>query len=286
MMRPGPPGTLLAARDKAEPFPPAPPVDLPMPEGGGDRNAVPLYVLPNARAVNHFLPDMPLRGSSMRSLGGYLNVFAIESTMDELARRAGQDPVDFRLRHLQDERAKAVITTAAERFGWKNRPKPPAGGGYGFAFARYKNLEAYCAIALEIAIDADTGRVLVTRVVAAVDTGQVVNPDGVRNQIEGGIVQATSWTLFEGVRFDRRRITSVDWAAYPILRFSRVPRAVEVHIIPRPGLPFLGAGEAAQGPMGAALGNAIRDASGQRLATLPLDASRIRHAMMDPPPLR
>ncbi|MFG1249473.1 xanthine dehydrogenase family protein molybdopterin-binding subunit [Xanthobacter flavus] len=286
MMRPGPPGTLLAARDKAEPFPPAPPVDLPMPEGGGDRNAVPLYVLPNARAVNHFLPDMPLRGSSMRSLGGYLNVFAIESTMDELARRAGQDPVDFRLRHLQDERAKAVISTAAERFGWKNRPKPPAGGGYGFAFARYKNLEAYCAIALEIAIDADTGRLLVTRVVAAVDTGQVVNPDGVRNQIEGGIVQATSWTLFEGVRFDRRRITSVDWAAYPILRFSRVPRAVEVHIIPRPGLPFLGAGEAAQGPMGAALGNAIRDASGRRLATLPLNASRIRHAMMDPPPLR
>lgn len=286
MMRPGPPGTLLAARDKAEPFPPAPPVDLPMPEGGGDRNAVPLYVLPNARAVNHFLPEMPLRGSSMRSLGGYLNVFAIESTMDELARRAGQDPVDFRLRHLQDERAKAVITTAAERFGWKDQPKPPSGGGYGFAFARYKNLEAYCAIALEIAIDADTGGLLVKRVVAAVDTGQVVNPDGVRNQIEGGIVQATSWTLFEGVRFDRRRITSVDWAAYPILRFSRVPRAVEVHIIPRPGLPFLGAGEAAQGPMGAALGNAIRDASGRRLATLPLDASRIRHAMMDPPPLR
>ncbi|MFG1213134.1 molybdopterin cofactor-binding domain-containing protein [Xanthobacter flavus] len=286
MMRPGPPGTLLAARDKAEPFPPAPPVDLPMPEGGGDRNAVPLYVLPNARAVNHFLPDMPLRGSSMRSLGGYLNVFAIESTMDELARRAGQDPVDFRLRHLQDERAKAAITTAAERFGWKDRPKPPAGGGYGFAFARYKNLEAYCAIALEIAIDADTGRLLVTRVVAAVDTGQVVNPDGVRNQIEGGIVQATSWTLFEGVRFDRRHITSVDWAAYPILRFSRVPRVVEVHIVPRPGLPFLGAGEAAQGPTGAALGNAIRDASGRRLATLPLDASRIRHAMMDPPPLR
>ena len=286
MMRPGPPGTLLAARDKAEPFPPAPPVDLPMPEGGGDRNAVPLYVLPNARAVNHFLPEMPLRGSSMRSLGGYLNVFAIESTMDELARRAGQDPVDFRLRHLQDERAKAVITTAAERFGWRNRPKLPGGGGYGFAFARYKNLEAYCAIALEIVIDADTGRLLVTRVVAAVDTGQVVNPDGVRNQIEGGIVQATSWTLFEGVRFDRRRITSVDWAAYPILRFSRVPRAVEVHIVPRPGLPFLGAGEAAQGPTGAALGNAIRDASGQRLATLPLNAGRIRHAMMDSPPLR
>ncbi len=279
MMRPGPPGTLLAARDIADPFPPALPVDLPMPEGGGDRNAVPLYVLPNARAVNHFLPEMPLRGSSMRSLGGYLNVFAIESTMDDLARLSGQDPVDFRLRHLADERARAVITEAAERFGWKGRPKAPAGSGYGFAFARYKNLEAYCAIALEIAIDQDTGRTVIQRAVAAVDTGQVVNPDGVRNQIEGGIVQATSWTLFESVRFDRRRITSIDWASYPILRFAHVPRHIEVHIVDRPGLPFLGAGEAAQGPTGAAIANAVRDVTGQRLRTLPLDAATVRAAM-------
>ena len=279
MMRPGPPGTLLAARDIADPFPPAPPVDLPMPEGGGDRNAVPLYVLPNARAVNHFLPEMPLRGSSMRSLGGYLNVFAIESTMDDLARLSGQDPVDFRLRHLADERARAVITEAAERFGWKGRPKAPAGSGYGFAFARYKNLEAYCAMALEIAIDQDIGRTVIQRAVAAVDTGQVVNPDGVRNQIEGGIVQATSWTLFESVRFDRRRITSIDWASYPILRFAHVPRHIEVHIVDRPGLPFLGAGEAAQGPTGAAIANAVRDVTGQRLRTLPLDAATVRAAM-------
>ncbi|MBB3773321.1 CO/xanthine dehydrogenase Mo-binding subunit [Angulomicrobium tetraedrale] len=280
MMRPGPPGTLLAARDIAHPFPPPPPVDLPMPEGGGDRNAIPLYVLPNARAVNHFLPEMPLRGSSMRSLGGYLNVFAIESTMDDLARLAGQDPVNFRLRHLKDERAIAVITTTAERFGWKERPRPPAGSGYGFGFARYKNLEAYCAVALEIAIDQDTGRTVILRAVAAVDTGQVVNPDGVRNQIEGGIVQAASWTLFEGVRFDRRRVTSVDWAAYPILRFAHVPRAVEVHVIDRPGLPFLGSGEAAQGPTGAALANAIRDVTGARLRALPLDAAKVQAAML------
>ncbi|MCB4767668.1 molybdopterin-dependent oxidoreductase [Ancylobacter sp. Lp-2] len=276
MMRPGPPGTLLAAREKADPFPPPPPVDLPMPEGGGDRNAIPLYVLPNARAVNHFLPEMLLRGSSMRSLGGYLNVFAIESTMDDLARLSKQDPVAFRLRHLADERAKAVIITAAERFGWDGRPKLPAGGGYGFGFARYKNLEAWCAVALEISIDQDTGRTIVERATAAVDTGQVVNPDGVRNQIEGGIVQATSWTLFEGVRFDRRRITSIDWAAYPILRFAHVPRAIDVHIVDRPGLPFLGAGEAAQGPTGAAIANAVRDATGQRLHALPLDAAKIR----------
>ncbi|QIB34328.1 xanthine dehydrogenase family protein molybdopterin-binding subunit [Ancylobacter pratisalsi] len=278
MMRPGPPGTLLAARDIANPFLPAPPVDLPMPEGGGDRNAVPLYVLPNARAVNHFLPQMPLRGSSMRSLGGYLNVFAIESTMDDLARLSGQDPVAFRLRHLRDERASAVITLAAERFGWNGRPTLSAGSGYGFAFARYKNLEAYCAIALELAIDQDTGRTVVQRAIAAVDTGQVVNPDGVRNQIEGGIVQATSWTLFEGVRFDRQRITSVDWASYPILRFAHVPRRVEVHLVERPGLPFLGAGEAAQGPMGAAIANAIRDITGTRLRALPLDAAKVRAA--------
>ncbi len=280
MMRPGPPGALLAARDIANPFPPAPPIDLPMPEGGGDRNAVPLYVLPNARAVNHFLPQMPLRGSSMRSLGGYLNVFAIESTMDDLARLSGQDPVAFRLRHLADERAKAVIMATAERFGWDKRPALPAGSGYGFGFARYKNLEAYCAIAVEVSIDQDTGRTLVQRAVAAVDTGQVVNPDGVRNQIEGGIVQATSWTLFEGVRFDRRRITSVDWAAYPILRFAHVPRSIEVHIVERPGLPFLGAGEAAQGPTGAAIANAIRNITGARLRALPLDAAKVRTAIM------
>lgn len=278
MMRPGPSGTLLAARDKSDPAPPAPPVALAQPEGGGDRNAIPLYRLPNARVVHHFLPYMPLRGSSMRSLGGYLNVLAIESTIDDLARASGQDPVALRLRLLTDERAQAVIAKAAADFGWAGRPPLPKGGGYGFAFARYKNLEAYCAIAMEIVIDPEAGDVRVRRVSAAADTGEVVNPDGVRNQIEGGLIQSMSWTLFEEVTFDRRRVTSFDWSSYPILRFSSVPERVEVAILDRPGAPFLGVAEAAQGPTGAALANAIRDASGRRLRQLPFTPARIRAA--------
>jgi CO/xanthine dehydrogenase Mo-binding subunit len=276
MMRPGPPGALLAAREIAEPFPPAPPVALAQPEGGGDRNAIPLYAFPTAKIVHHFLPDMPLRGSSMRSLGGYLNVLAIESTVDDLARAAGWDPVAFRLRHLTDARASAVVEAAAQRFGW-GRGAPRAGRG--FAFARYKNLEAYCAVAVEITVDRETGQVGIERVVAAVDTGEVVNPDGVANQIEGGLLQATSWTLFERVAFDRTRVASVDWSAYPILRFSAVPRSVEVHIVAQPDQPFLGVAEAAQGPAGAALANAIRDATGRRLRDLPLTAGKIKAAL-------
>ena len=278
MMRPGPAGALLAARGLAAPFPPAPAVALAQPEGGGDRNAIPLYAFPNAKVVHHFLPDMPLRGSSLRSLGGYLNVHAIETTMDDLARASGEDPVAFRLRHLDNARARAVIETAADKFGWDRRAKLPPGGGYGFAFAQYKNLEAYCAVALELSVERETGKVQIARVNAAVDTGEVVNPDGVRNQIEGGIIQSASWTLFERVRFDRTRITSVDWSAYPIMRFANVPQAIDVHIVNQPGAPFLGAGEAAQGPTGAALGNAIRDAIGCRLRDLPLTAERIKTA--------
>lgn len=279
MMRPGPPGNLLAARDIAKPFPPGPPVALAQPEGGGDRNAIPLYAFPNARVVHHFLPDMPLRGSSMRSLGGYLNVLAIESTMDDLARLSGQDPVAFRLRHLTDERARDVVETAASRFGWASRPALPSGGGYGFGFAQYKNLEAYCAVALDITVERETGRVQIGRVVAAVDTGEIVNPDGVRNQIEGGIIQSASWTLFEGVIFDRSRVTSVDWSAYPIMRFGSVPASIEVHLVERPDTPFLGVAEGAQGPAGAALANAIRDATGHRLTELPFTADRIKAAI-------
>lgn len=278
MMRPGPPGTLLAARLKADPVAPAPPVELAQPEGGGDRNAIPLYSIPNARVISHFLRDMPLRGSSMRSLGGYLNVLAIESTMDDLARASGQDAVAFRLRHLDDPRAREVVETAASRFGWAPHFEGPSGAGRGFAFARYKNLEAWCAVAVEVVVERETGRVRVKRMVAAVDTGQVVNPDGIRNQVEGGLLQALSWTLFERVTFDRTRVTSVDWSAYPILRFGDVPDSVEVHIIDRPNDGFYGVAEAAQGPSGAALANAIRDATGLRLHELPFTASRIRAA--------
>ena len=271
---PGGAGALLGAQLLAEPFAPPEPKPIPLPEGGGDRNALPLYAFENAHVTHHFVPEMPLRVSAMRALGAYANVFSIESFMDELARGSGQDPIAFRLRHLDDPRAIAVIEKARDEAGWAARAKAP-GTGRGFAFARYKNLAAYCALAVEVEVDRDTGRIRLARAVAAVDGGQIVNPDGLRNQIEGAILQATSWTLFEEVGFAADGIGSVDWATYPILRFDAVPDSVEVHLIDRPGQPFLGCGECGQGPTGAALANAVADATGVRLRDLPLTREKV-----------
>ncbi len=282
-LRPSKGGLFIQNAALPEPLPVPPPAPIPMPEGGGERNSNPLYSFPNARVVSHFLPEMPLRVSAMRSLGAYLNVFAIESFMDELAAEAGADPVAFRLRHMQDERARAVIQAAADRFGWpaaaERVPSSRNGAGRGFAFARYKNLGAYCAVALDLKVERETGRIQIGRVVAAVDSGQPINPDGIRNQIEGAIVQSASWTLYEQVRFDRRHVTSRDWSGYPILRFPAVPESIEVHIVDRPGLPFLGTGEAGQGPTAAAIANALYDAAGVRLPDLPLSHARVKDAI-------
>ncbi|WGS20542.1 molybdopterin cofactor-binding domain-containing protein [Bradyrhizobium sp. ISRA463] len=278
-MRPGGAGALLAAQHMARAFAVPAPKPLPLPEGGGDRNAIPLYNFPNAHVVHHFIPAMPLRISAMRALGAYHNVFSLESFMDELAGLAATDPVEFRLKHLDDPRGRAVIEKAAEGFGWKPGQTAPPNRGYGFAFARYKNLAAYCAIASEVEVDRETGRARLVRAVAAVDAGQVVNPDGITNQIEGAIVQSSSWTLYESVSFDEARITSIDWQTYPILRFSAVPDRIDVHIINRPGQPFLGAGETGQGPAAASLANAIAHATGKRLRDLPLSRKRIKEAI-------
>src|SRR5882724_3989392 len=278
-MRPGGAGSMLAAQHMAQPFAVPAPKPLPLPEGGGDRNAIPIYTFPNAHVVHHFIPAMPLRISAMRALGAYHNVFSIESFMDELAIAAGADPVEFRLKHLDDPRGRGVIEKAAQGFGWPKGQKAPPGRGFGFAFARYKNLAAYCAIATEVEVNRETGRPRLVRAVAAVDSGQVVNPDGLINQIEGAIVQSMSWTLYEAVTFDDTRITSVDWQTYPILRFDSVPDSIEVHIINRPGLPFLGSGETGQGPAAASIANAIADATGKRLRHLPLTRKRIKDAI-------
>ncbi len=273
--RPGAAGNLLAATHLALPFTPPPPRPIPLPDGGGDRNAIPLYTLPNARIVNHFVPAMPLRVSALRSLGAYLNVCAIECFIDELAGAARTDAVLFRLKHLKDPRARDVIRIAAERFGW-SAYRRQAGRGRGFAFARYKNSAAYAALAVEVDVRRDTGQIRIMRAIAAVDGGEIVNPDGVRNQIEGGIVQASSWTLAEEVTFNRTRVTSLDWGGYPILRFPEVPERIDVMIVDRPGAPFLGIGEVAQGPAAAAIANALADATGVRMRELPLTPARIR----------
>jgi nicotinate dehydrogenase subunit B len=277
--RPGGAGALIPARHIEGAFTPETPELSISANGNGDRNADPkFYLLPNKRVLWHFLSDMPLRVSALRALGAYANVFAIESFMDELALAAEADPVEFRLRHMEDERARAVVETAAERFGWSDEALP-AGRGRGFGFARYKNSAAYLALAVEAEVERETGRVRIVRAVSAIDSGEIVSLDGIRNQTEGGILQAISWTLYEAVTFNNTRITSTDWASYPILRFASVPDSVEVHVIDRPGEPFLGTGEAAQGPAAAAVGNAVRHAIGKRLYDLPLTRERVKAAI-------
>jgi len=283
--RPTTAGGLLAGAEVEPPFAPPRPRPIPMPEGGGARNGNPIYSLPNAFGTYHFVKRMPVRVSALRGLGAQMNVFAIESFMDELAQAAGADPVAFRLAHLHDERARDVVKLAAERFGWATR-----GHGTGFAFARYKNLASHCAVAMEVRVDLDSGEIEVPRVVAAVDAGEAVNPDGIRNQIEGGIVQALSWTTHEAVGFDATSRneaagfdatyrTSFDWSSYPILRFPAVPGRIDVHVIDRPRQPFLGTGEAAQGPASAALANAVAHSLGVRLRDMPFSPERVKAAL-------
>jgi CO/xanthine dehydrogenase Mo-binding subunit len=272
--RPGRQGrvNLLAAWHLAEPAAPY----LPR-SGGEDRNAVPLYDFPNQQVVRHLIPEMPLRTSALRTLGAYGNVFALESFMDELALAAGADPVAFRLRHLRDPRARAVIETAAARAGWQPGFKSDGTHGRGFGFARYKNTACYVACVADVVVDRRTGEVRVTRVVAAADAGQIINPNGLAMQIEGGIVQSASWTLKEAVRYDRTQVTSRDWAGYPILTFPEAP-GVEVHLLNRPDEKPVGSGEASSGPAAAAIANAVGNALGRRVRDLPLAPERIRAA--------
>jgi CO/xanthine dehydrogenase Mo-binding subunit len=267
--------TLLAASQLAKPYERFVAVNPPLAGGGGsERNAVPFYDFPSWRITNHRLLTMPIRTSALRTLGAFANVFAIESFIDELAAETGEDPLAFRLRHLKDARARAVLEAAASRAGWSTRGKRD-GVGHGIGFARYKNFGAYCAVVAEVEGTAD---IRVRRLVVGIDVGEVINPDGVTNQMEGGAIQATSWTLKEAVRFDRARVTSDTWEAYPILRFSEVP-AVEVEIIARPEEKAVGAGEAAHGPTAAAIGNAVFAALGVRVRDLPITRERIIAAM-------
>jgi len=263
----------LAHLAGGRPMPPAP--DGP-PTGamGSTRNAVPGYHIPDLEVVRHRLLTMPVRTSSLRSLGAFLNVFAIESFMDELAECAGADPVQFRLAHLTDPRAVRVIEEAAALAGWAGRPRED-GLGYGVGYARYKGLAGYCAAVAEVAAEND---VRVRRLWLAVDVGTVINPDGVVNQVEGGAIQSTSWATRERVTFDRARITSVNWDTYPVLRFTEAP-GVAVRIVAAPGQPETGAGEIAQGPVAAAIGNALADATGARVRDLPLTREQVIRAI-------
>ena len=269
----------LAPRYLAEPVPePARAPNLTA-NGGIHRNATPPYAFPATRIVKHLVHDLPLRVSALRTLGAYANVFAAESFMDELAHAAGADPLDYRRRHLVDARTRAVLDAAAERLGWTARRAgtgPRDGSGRGIAVARYKNAKSYCAVAVETRVG-DDAVVHLLRAVIAADAGEIVDPDGLAAQLEGGFVQAASWTLLEAVAWDRDGITSRDWESYPILRFDAIPE-VETVLLDRPGEPFLGAGEASCGPAGAAIANAVFDATGIRARRLPLTPEHLREA--------
>lgn len=225
---------------------------------------MPLYRLPALCVRMRTVTEMPIRASAMRGLGAPVNVWAIESVVDELADLAGADPLAFRLRHLDDQRAAAVLREAAGMAGWAGRERRE-GAGLGMAVARYKNLGGWCAVFAEVEADEV---VRARRLWIAADLGEVVNPDGAANQLEGGAIHATSQALKEAVRFDRRRITSDHWDAYPILRFSEVPR-MEVRLMERPEQPPLGAGEPSFGPTVAAIANAIHDALRVRARRMP-----------------
>jgi nicotinate dehydrogenase subunit B len=243
--------------------------------GGATRNAHALYDLPHHRLVHHRLIDVPVRTSSLRGLGAYANVFAIESFIDELAELTGEDPVAYRLSLLSDPRARRVVETAAG-MGWPRDASESSGKARGFGFARYKNRAAYMAAVAEVSVDEE---VRLTRVWACVDAGLVINPDGAANQIEGGIVQAASWVLKEQVRFADGGVATTTWDDYPILRFSEVPE-IDIRFIDAPHEPALGVGEAAMGPTAAAIGNAVARALGTRIRDLPLTRERIMATLL------
>lgn len=247
------------------------------------QNADPPYAADNVKVLVHWLKDAPLRPAPLRSPGKPANCFAVESFIDELAAAARVDPVEFRLRGLSDARGLEVIKRTAALMKWQPRPSPgpdkdaPIARGRGLAYVHYKHDETYVAMGMEVAVERSTGKITVERVTCVHDCGQIINPNGVRAQVEGCILQTLSRALKEEVKFDRSRVLSVDWSTYPILTFSEAPK-LEIELIDRPTVPPVGAGEAACTPVGAALANAIHDACGVRLRTVPFIPERLKAA--------
>jgi len=279
-MRPGRPDgiNLLGSWYLADAKQPGPARHAAQPNGAGDRNAITRYDFPRQRTTHHLIMENPVRTSALRALGAYANVFAIESFMDELAAAAGIDPVAFRLSHITDERERAVIEAVATAAAWKPGEEGRGRRGRGIGYARYKTVATYCAVIAEVEVDRTTGIVKVPRIWTSADAGQIINPDGLTNQIEGGAIQSASWTLHEHVRFDRNGILSQDWMSYPILTMPDMPR-VETVLIDRPNERALGVGEAAQGPTAAAIANAFAAATGRRIRELPLTPERVKAAL-------
>jgi nicotinate dehydrogenase subunit B len=270
-------GTMLAHEALPNPPPPAKASDPPEANGGGGtRNGFPLYDFAAKRVIHHLALATPVRTSSLRGLGALPNVFALECFMDELAERAGVDPVAYRLSLLSDPRARYLIENVAERCLWAARGPVATGRGLGLAWSRYKNKAAYACVAVELEVDLD---ITLRRVWCAADAGLVINPDGARNQLEGGIIHAASMTLKEQVTLDGEGITSVDWDRYRIMTFSEVPE-IDTVLVHNPDQPTLGMGECTFGPTAAAIGNAVAHALGVRIRDMPLTRERIAAALV------
>jgi CO/xanthine dehydrogenase Mo-binding subunit len=256
-------------------MPEPPPGDVPESNGGGaTRNGEPLYDIAAKRMIHHLITEPPVRTSSLRGLGAMPNVFAMECCIDELAERAGKDPVAYRLSLTADQRARAVIEKAAALARWNPNEPGGTGHGRGFAFSRYKNRAAYAAVVVELDVAEE---IRLAHVWCACDAGLVVNPDGVLNQLEGGVIQSASWVLKEQVRFDSGAaagIASFDWETYPVLKFSEVPE-IDIKLINTKDEVPLGVGEVTAGPTAAAIGNAVSHALGARIRELPLTRERI-----------
>lgn len=281
--RPGPdkagPKRLLATHHVEDPLPsfvPEPALSASM--AGIHRGAYPYYTISHPRVVKHLVHDLPMRTSTLRTLGSFANVMAIETTMDQLAQAAGKDPVDFRLANLNDERAKAVIRMVSDAAGWKG-PRQEDGHGRGFAFARYNNRKAYAAVVADVFIG-DDADLRFRKVTIAVDAGEIIDRDSLSLQIEGGAIQAASWIRYEEVLYDQDGIISRDWDSYPIMRFDNTPEIVVV-LMDRPGEKPMGPSECSLSPTGAAISNAVNDAIGLRMSRMPFTPEAIRKSMME-----
>lgn len=245
------------------------------------QNGDPPYAVPALEVAVNWLADAPLRPSNIRAPGKIANTFAVEGFFDELCASAKVDPLLARLQTMTDLRGLAVLTRAASLLRWQPRPSPGPGGlGRGIAYVHYKHAETYVAIAMEAGIDKDSGHIRVRRVACAHDCGLIINPDAVRLQVEGAIIQTLSRTLLEEVVFDTKAVTSTDWASYPILGFAEMPD-IQVDLVDQRHLPPLGAGEAAAAPVAAALANAVFDACGARLRTVPFTPERVKAALAE-----
>jgi nicotinate dehydrogenase subunit B len=275
--RPGGGANLLAAEALPNPPPVPAPIDVPEAAGGGaTRNAEPLYDIPTKRIVHHLVTEVPRRTSALRGLGAMPNVFALECFIDELAERAGKDPVEYRLARLSDPRAHGVIERVAAMAGWPAKQSRQDNRAKGIGFARYKNRAAYAAVVVELEVE-ESVRLL--HAWCAADVGLAVNPDAVINQLEGGMIQSASWVLKEQVRFDNHMAGPVDWESYPVLRFSEVPE-IAIELLDADTDVPLGVGEATAGPTAAAIGNAVSHALGARIRDLPLTRERIMATLL------